>query len=159
MLVNIIRLYFIHITAIAAGILSSYFPGMDIIVAFLYLLIIGIEAQRAYKLAWRKRIAAALFWQAPGLFLAFILITAYDFMGVYEYAIFMMQFWLTPLLGLISMAGIYFYLDKPIYYYLLIYLPFISSLYYIAMASFLFLKKDSKPAGRVALNTRRDRMD
>lgn len=158
MLVNIIRLYFIHITAIAAGILSSYFSGLDIIVAFLYVLIIGIEARRAYQLSRRKQILTALIWQAPGLFLAFILITSNNFLGVYEYAIFIIQFWLTPLLGLISLAGVYLYLDKPLYYYLLIYLPLICSLYYIGMASFVYPKArtDFNKPSRISLIKRKD---
>ncbi|NLO21139.1 MAG: hypothetical protein GX119_03975 [Syntrophomonadaceae bacterium] len=158
MLVNLIRLYFIHITAVAAGILSSYFPGMDIIVALLYLLIIGMEARRAYKLPWWKQGMTALIWQAPGLFFALILITTFDFMGVYEYAIFIIQFWLTPLLGLVSLSGVYLYLDKPIYYYLLICLPFISSLYYLGIASVLYTRASTDFAkhGRISLITRRD---
>lgn len=158
MLVNLLRLFFIHITAIAAGVLSSYFPGMDIIVALLYLLIIGMEARRACDLPWWKRSITALIWQAPGLFFAVVLITSFNVMGVYEYAIFIIQFWFTPLLGLVSLAGLYFYLDKPIYYYLLILLPFISSLYYLGIASLIGarVRPDFTQPGRISLITRRD---
>jgi signal transduction histidine kinase len=138
--VNLSRLYFIHITAIAAGILSTYFPGMDILVALLYLLLIGFEARRAYQLPRWKQSLTALIWQAPGILWALILITSFNLMGVYEYAIFLLQFWFTPLLGVISLSGWYFYFDKPIYYYLLIYLPFISFLYYLGIASFMYPK-------------------
>ena len=138
--VNLSRLYFIHITAIAAGILSTYFPGMDILVALLYLLLIGFEARRAYQLPRWKQSLTALIWQAPGILWALILITSFNLMGVYEYAIFLLQFWFTPLLGVISLSGWYFYFDKPIYYYLLIYLPFISFLYYLGIDSFMYPK-------------------
>jgi hypothetical protein len=140
--VNLSRLYFIHITAIAAGILSTYFPGMDILVALLYLLLIGFEARRAYQLPRWKQSLTALIWQAPGILWALILITSFNLMGVYEYAIFLLQFWFTPLLGVISLSGWYFYFDKPIYYYLLIYLPFISFLYYLGPAILILIWYD-----------------
>jgi hypothetical protein len=76
--VNLSRLYFIHITAIAAGILSTYFPGMDILVALLYLLLIGFEARRAYQLPRWKQSLTALIWQAPGILWALILITSFN---------------------------------------------------------------------------------
>ncbi|KUG03057.1 hypothetical protein ASZ90_019600 [hydrocarbon metagenome] len=145
MLVNAGRLYFIHLSAFAAGILSIYFPGMDILVALIYLLVIALEARRAYELPLIQKIATGFIWQAPGLFFALLLVSSYDFMGLYEYAIFMLQFWFTPLLGLLSLAGINFYFDKPLYYYLLIYLPIISCVYYIGIASISF---PGDPRGR-----------
>ncbi len=135
MLVNAVRLYFIHLSAFAAGILSSYFPGLDIMVAIIYLVVIALEARRAYELPLIQKIVTASIWQAPSLFFAVLCISSFNFLGLYEYAIFMLQFWFTPLLGLLSLAGINYYFDKPLYYYLLVYLPFISCIYYIGIAS------------------------
>ncbi len=140
MLANVIRLYFIHISAFGAGVLSIYFPGLDIIVSIIYLLVIALEAHRAYELPLNKKIIIVLIWQAPAIFFAGICISRLNFMGLYEYAIFMLQFWYTPLVGLLSLAGITVYSDKPLYYYLLIYLPFISCFYYTALASINFRK-------------------
>ncbi len=135
MLANILRLYFIHISAFGAGILSIYFPGLDIMVAVIYLLVIALESRRATRLPFIKKIMTALVWQAPGIFFAAVLLSSFNFMGLYEYAIFMLHFWFTPLLGLLSLAGISFYFDKPLYYYILVYLPFITCVYYIGIAS------------------------
>ncbi len=135
MLANVLRLYFIHISAFGAGILSIYFPGLDILVSFIYLLVVALEARRAYELSQLQKIIIVLIWQAPAIFWAAICITAFDFMGLYEYAIFILEFWYTPLVGLLSLAGISIYSGKPLYYYILIYLPFISCIYYIGIAS------------------------
>ncbi len=140
MLANVLRLYVINISAFGAGVLSIYFPGLDIIVSFIYLLVIAMEARRAYELPLNQKIITVLIWQAPAIFFAGICITAYNFMGLYEYAIFMLQFWYTPLVGLLSLAGITVYSDKPLYYYLLIYLPFISCFYYTVLASINYRK-------------------
>jgi hypothetical protein len=134
MLVNTIRLYIIHVSAIAAGILGSYYSGLDIMTALVYLLIIAWEARRAGSISFRNNIITACVWQAPGIFFAVLCISSFDPMGLYEYAIFILQFWFTPLLGLLSLAGINSYFDKPLYYYLLICLPFISVLYYLGAA-------------------------
>ncbi len=140
MLVNVLRLYFIHISAFAAGVLSIYFPGLDIVVALIYLLVIALEACRAYELSLKKKIAIALIWQAPALFWAGIHISTFNFIELYEYAIFILEFWYTPLVGLLSLTGISIYSARPLYYYLLIYLPLISCCYYIALASINYQK-------------------
>jgi len=134
MLSAILRLYLIQISAALAAALSLYYPGLDIVISVLFLLIIAVEGQR-YDLSIKHVIYTALIWQAPAILYALIIVNNINIPGISEYAIFILEFWFTPLVGILSLANFTVDSGRPLYYYLLVYLPFIISLYYIMCAS------------------------
>jgi hypothetical protein len=123
-------LYFIHFFAFFAVWFSTYFPGWDIALSVLYLAIIGIESKNSRDLSWGCRVISAIIWQAPAIALCVIIITGLSAGGLSNYAIFLLQFWHTPLLPLVSLFPGTLYAGKPVYYYILLGLSFFMVLYY-----------------------------
>lgn len=114
-----LRLLWIHVFAWGAVWLTSYWTGLEYLAAGLYLFIIGLEANSLSSLKWPKRLFTALAWQIPGYILAVIQLTGWNPGGIYYYAIFLLEFWMTPILpwlALLPPSG----LAYPSYYYGLI---------------------------------------
>lgn len=114
-----LRLLWIHTFAWGAVWLMSYWAGWEYLAAGLYLLVIGLEARNLWDLPWEKRFISALVWQIPGYAMAIILLTGWNPGGIYDYAIFLLEFWMTPImpwLVLLPPSG----LEFPCYYYGLI---------------------------------------
>ncbi|NLN86865.1 MAG: hypothetical protein GX133_04575 [Syntrophomonadaceae bacterium] len=137
------RAYIIHISAIIAIGLAMYFPGLDIVLALVYLYLVYKEA--GY---WRQSLnragmaSVALLWQAPGYLLGgAILLTAESISQFSYYYIFMLELWGTPLLPLFSLLPAWTLLDRPLYYYLLFMLVPCLSLHYYYPA---LIKKKTK---------------
>lgn len=127
---RIIRLYIIHIFACIAIAESIYFPGLDVALAFLYLIVIGVEAFLYSQASWCRNTLAALVWQLPGLILSLISIAPAGAWGTANYGFFVLEFWYTPLVPVLSCLWGFAVQGKPLYYYLLLAAPLIMLLYY-----------------------------
>lgn len=119
---------FIHLAAILAAGLSIYYPGLDIFMAVLYLVVVAAEAINFSRFSTRDKVFVAFLWQAPAWF--FMLAALWQVSGLASYAIFILQLWYTPLVGLLSLPGLPVLAERPLYYYLTLFMPFIMSCYY-----------------------------
>lgn len=123
-----VRLLWIHGFAGAAVWLSSYWAGLEYVVALLYLLVLGSEARAMQDGKVGKRLLVSLAWQLPGFLMAFILLTGWNPLQPYDYAIFILGFWMTPILPWLALLPSSD-LAYPSYYYGLIISPFLLSLW------------------------------
>lgn len=115
---SLVRLYIIHITAILAVASSMYFPGLDLLLAVLYLVILRREAN--YNQSWLGRTLIGIGWQLPGLLFSFLAALSFKFSeSITYYSIFMLELWHTPVLPVISLFPAYRIFARPLYYYLL----------------------------------------
>lgn len=126
------RLYFIHIFAWLAIWLAGYYPGLDILMAAAYLLVISAQIRSLHKDS--KYAAAKVFfiWQAPGIIFSLISLLPWLWWGIKEYAFFLLMFWYTPVIPLLSLLQ-WVVAGYPLYYYLLLALPLIYGLLFIAL--------------------------
>lgn len=94
-----------------------YYPGLDIALSLLYLLIILGEA--SYKrFSFLQQNLIGIVWQLPALFLSLTVLLGLDRATDFSYYfIFMLQLWHTPVLPLITLLPDFIHLDKPFYYY------------------------------------------
>ncbi|MGI6469151.1 MAG: hypothetical protein GXZ09_06795 [Syntrophomonadaceae bacterium] len=121
-----LRLLWIHVFAWFTVWLFSYWAGMEYIAAVLYLIIISREALSLQGCQLGQRIMAALLWQLPAYLMTVILLTGWNPGQIYNYAIFILSFWMTPLLPWLSLFKSSS-LAYPAYYYgLLISAPILS---------------------------------
>ena len=134
----ILRLYFIHICAFLAVGLSTYYPPWDILLAFLYLLVVGIEARKLEPYASGSRRAVILAWQGPGILLFLFIISHTTVWDLSNYAFFVMLFWYTPLMPVLSLLPGIAWRGWPLYYYLLLALPFIMTAYHYFLSNFQY---------------------
>lgn len=113
-----------------------YFPGLDIMLALVYIYLVWKEGSYGRQRLSRAEVAIlAVLWQLPGYFLAgSILLPLASASQFSYYFIFMLELWDTPLLPLISMLPAWTLLDRPLYYYLMFFLVPALSLYYYAPA-------------------------
>jgi len=132
-LLAVFRIYFLHLTAILAVWLGMYFPGLDIILAILYLVFLWQEGRYSLRLLNNpeKVILVAGIWQTPGLILAVSVLTGLDTLAEFAYYfVFMLELWLTPVLPLISAIPTFTIFDKPFYYYcFFILVPLLAAVY------------------------------
>lgn len=131
----IARLYFIHIFAFLAVGLSTYYPPGDILLALLYLLVIGVEARSLRSFSVRNRWAVILAWQGPGILLLLLVISHTSIWDLSNYAFFTMLFWYTPLIPFLSLLPGSFWRGWPIYYYCLLSLPLIMMVYHYVLSN------------------------
>lgn len=120
------RLLWIHGFAGLAVWLAGYWAGLEYVVAFLYLLVLGNEARTIKGRRPSVRLLAALTWQLPAFLMVFSLITGLNPLKPYDYTIFVLGFWLAPVLPWLALLppGDLAY---PSYYYGLIVSPFLLS--------------------------------
>jgi hypothetical protein len=134
-LVVILRIYFLHTFAILAVWLGMYFPGLDIMLSILYLILLREEGKHGAQLLCdnKKQGLVALLWQLPGFFLGTSVLLEFDRLTDFAYYfIFMLELWETPILPLLSLLPTGTITDKPIYYYcLFVMVPVLSILYYL----------------------------
>lgn len=96
-----------------------YFPGLDLLLAALYLFLLWREAKNS-GLHPLKQAAAGALWQLPGLFLAgSVLLNLDQGTDFSYYYVFMLQLWHTPILPVINLIPVYHLKNMPLYYYLL----------------------------------------
>lgn len=131
---RILRLYCIHIFACLAIALSMYFPGLDLALAIIYLISIGIEAGLNHSCTRVRVLVIILIWQLPGLILSLTSIAPAGMWGQANYAFFILEFWYTPLVPLLSCLSGWVIQGKPLYYYLLLGAPIIIGGYYYLLA-------------------------
>lgn len=130
MAAKIVRLYCIHFFALIAVAISIYYPGLDIALAILYILIIGKEAAEYDSSTGKNIIITALSLHLPGFILVIINLAGVSFMDLSSYALFILQYWYIPLIPLISLTIHATVGGIPLYNYILIFLPILMSLYY-----------------------------
>lgn len=112
-----LRLYVIQLSAILAVWLAMYYPGLDIVLALLYLVIILREAYYS-KNAFLQQSLTGIIWQLPACFLSLTVLLGFDQSTDFSYYyIFMLQLWHTPVLPLFTLLPDFIQLDKPLYYY------------------------------------------
>lgn len=116
--------------------LAMYFPGLDLILVFIYLYLVWKEGMYCRQRCSRTGVAAvAVLWQLPGYFLAGSILLSLDAVSQFAYYfIFILELWDTPLLPLISLLPAWTWLDRPFYYYLLFVIPPLMSFYYYSPA-------------------------
>ncbi len=120
-----LRLLSIHIFAILAVWLSMYFPGLDIFLSFIYLIIISREI---YDLRWEPLLIkgiAGLLWLSLPLILSLI-----TYFKIISEGIFLLIFWYTPILPIISIKAYVFSNGVPLYYYILLVSPLVFTVYF-----------------------------
>lgn len=132
---RVIRLYSIQLFAGIAVALAIYFPGLDLVLALLFCLVIGAEALMYKGNSWRSILVTVLAWQLPGLLLSLQSIAPAGMWGEANYGFFVLQFWYTPLVPLLSCLAGYVIQGKPIYYYVLLGAPLLLGLYYCLAAA------------------------
>lgn len=130
----VIRLYLLQISAFLAIWFSTYYPGLDILLAFVYLIIIRIEAGLVKGYPRRKILRLALIWQGPAAFLGLLVMGDFYVKALGENAIFLLEFWSTPLLPLLTPLTGFNYFNHPLYYYMLPAMPWLTGIYYYAMS-------------------------
>lgn len=103
--------------AILAVWLGMYYPGLDILLAGLFLWVIWKEAgEKSFSLLQQSLVAIT--WQLPALFLSLSVLLGLDKNTDFSYYfIFMLQLWHTPLLPLTTVLPDLLQLDRPFYYY------------------------------------------
>ncbi len=125
------RLLIIHFFAILAVWLSTYLVGLDILMSLLYIVVISIEI---YNLRYENK---KVKWLSGILWLALpLLLSVLTIFKLYNLAIFLLVFWFTPIIPLISLKTSFF-ANYPFYYYVLVSLPFILILYFYLLANLL----------------------
>lgn len=133
MLKALARLYLLQISAFLAIWFSTYFPGLDYLLTVVYLIIVSIEANRLKGFARSQILLITIIWQGPAALLSILVIANLYFYALSDNAIFLLEFWSTPILPLLTSLGYFNYLNKPLYYYMLLAMPCLLGLYYYTM--------------------------
>lgn len=127
---NIVRLYSIHIFAFLAVWLSMFFPGLDILLSIMYLLIVGYTG-RTTQVNCLQKFAVIVCWQGPGAIMSILISLKMVWLDLSNYSYFIMEFWYTPVIPLLSLVTAKMPNGYPLYYYLLLFMPIILSLYFL----------------------------
>lgn len=131
---NIRQLYSVHIFAFLAVWLSMFFPGLDILLSIIYLLIVGYIS-RMPQSSCMQRVTVAACWQGPGIILSVLIHSHIAWLDISNYCYFIMEFWYTPVIPLLSLITLKMPNGYPLYYYLLLFMPLIMSLYFFLCTS------------------------
>jgi hypothetical protein len=124
----------IQLTAILAVWLGMYYPGLDIVLAFFYLLIIWKEAS-SESVSFIRQFLIGFVWQVPAMFLSLTLLLGLDQSTDFSYYyIFILQLWHTPLLPLTTLLPNLIYMERPFYYYeLFLFAPLLWIIYLLPL--------------------------
>lgn len=146
----VFRIYALHLCAILAIWLGMYYPGVDIILAAIYLILLWKEGQYSWQLQHSPlRLAlVAILWQLPGFILAGSILSGLG--GQTEFAyyfVFILELWQTPVLPLISLLPVWTVHDMPVYYALLFVMVPVLALYY-CMPALIRGSADNRASGR-----------
>jgi len=109
--------------------LGTYYPGLDIFLSFSYLFLIATEARVVRKKTRATKALASFYWQLPGFILSIT-----SLMDLETYSLFILQFWHTPVMPLLSFLTIPTSAGKSLYYYCLLLMSLLLSLFYYAFA-------------------------
>ncbi|MGI5921785.1 MAG: hypothetical protein ACOX6I_08630 [Syntrophomonadaceae bacterium] len=119
--------------------LGTYFSPLDMLLTLLFFLVIAVET-RSQVAVGAKPVRTAMVWQAPGLVLSIAILSGWwQYVGAGQYFIFLLEFWSTPVLPLISILAQPF-LPYPSYYYMLLSTPFFLSLFYLILTALVFTR-------------------
>lgn len=129
------RLYLIQIFAFGAVSLSTYFPGLDLLLALLYIIVLIAEGRLHSEMTAAQSFCAVFLWQGPALFMSVYVLAELSFANLDDYAIFALQFWTAPLLPWWSLLNAPTPGSYPLYYYYVLASPLLFSIVYLA-ASF-----------------------
>ncbi len=140
----VVRLFLIHILGCIAVALGMYYPGVDLALSLLYMGIIIREVISSQIDLPRRRTLAVTIWQSPALILSFASIATIRGWGQANYAFFMLEFFYTPFLPLLSLLARISVANMPLYYYVLLGLPFLIILFYGLLLN-LITKDLTKP--------------
>ncbi|MDI9479744.1 MAG: hypothetical protein ACOXZ6_12065 [Syntrophomonadaceae bacterium] len=136
----ILRLYSIHIFAWLAIWLAMFWPGVDLILSIIYLVIVAAEfrswGRHSKGLGW----GSFFIWQAPGFVFALASLTPWSWWGLKEYAFFLLEFWYTPVVPLLSLLN-WAIAGYPLYYYALLATPLLFAIFFMVIV----LSKKSAP--------------
>lgn len=124
----VIRLLGIHIFAVLAIWLSTYLPGLDILLSLVYLAVINMEIRSLEKETIITKGIAALLWLGIPAYLS--IITSFRLSDI---GIFLLEFWFTPILPILSLKPYVFDSGRPFYYYALIWLPVVMAVHFFLL--------------------------
>ena len=130
MLKAVTRLYLLQTSAFLAVWFSTYFPGLDLLLAVVYLIIVSVEANRLKGFTRSQILLITVIWQGPAAILSILVMGNFYFYALSDNALFLLEFWSTPILPLLTPLGYVNYFNKPLYYYILIAMPCLLALYY-----------------------------
>ncbi|HWP97124.1 MAG TPA: hypothetical protein VN426_09755 [Syntrophomonadaceae bacterium] len=133
-LTAVLRLYCLQIFAFLAISLSTYFPGWDLILSGVYLVVLTVESRLHSGLGLREKFLVLMAWQGGALFLAFYVWQGWTFWGLCDYGIFALQFWSAPLLPWWALIHIPLSSRFPCYYYLVLITPLLLSVWYFLIS-------------------------
>lgn len=128
MMSAVARLLAIHIFAVLAIWLSTYIVGLDIILSLVYLVVISMEIRDLRKESVITKRIAALLWL--GIPITLSIMTDFNLNSL---AIFILEFWFTPILPILSLKPYVFASGRPLYYYILIYLPVVMAIHFFLL--------------------------
>lgn len=128
MMLAVSRLLGIHFFAALAIWLSTYIVGLDILLSLVYLVVISMEISSLRKEPVVTKSIAGLLWLGIPIILS--IMTGFKLSSL---AIFILEFWFTPILPILSLKPYVFASGRPLYYYILIYLPFIMVFHFILL--------------------------
>jgi len=130
----VLRLYLLQIFAFLAIWLGSYYPGLDTLLVLLYLILLSMEARLSCKYNRSKKLLIILYWQGPAVLLSLIIAGDFYIKILSQNAIFMLEFWSTPLLPLIVPFAEINYPNRPLYYFVILASPVIVGIYYYILS-------------------------
>lgn len=129
----LLRIYVLHFSAILAVWLAMYYPGLDILLAIIYLILLWEEGKNTWQLQPKllRQALVACLWQLPGFFLAGSILLGLDRLTEFAYYfVFILELWHTPVLPLISLLPVWTARGLPVYYGLLFAMVPVLTLYY-----------------------------
>lgn len=126
------RLYFIQIFAFSAVSLSTFFPGLDLLLSLLYIVVLIFEGRNHSEMTIYQKSSVFFLWQGPAMFMSIYVLGDLTFANLDDYAIFALQFWTAPLLPWWSLLNVPTPGSYPLYYYYVLASPLLFSIIYLA---------------------------
>ncbi|NLB89292.1 MAG: hypothetical protein GX790_08730 [Syntrophomonadaceae bacterium] len=123
-----IRLLIIHVFAALAIWLCTYIAGLDIILSLVYLVVISMEISSIKNESLLTKGVTALLWLGIPTLLS--IITSFRLSNI---GIFILEFWFTPILPILSLKPYVFESGRPLYYYALIWLPVLMAVHFFLL--------------------------
>ncbi|MEQ8175115.1 MAG: hypothetical protein ABRQ26_08605 [Syntrophomonadaceae bacterium] len=126
------RLYLIQIFAFCAVSLGTFFPGLDLLLSLLYIIVLIAEGRLNSGITPYQKSWVVFLWQGPALFMSIYVLAEFTFANLDDYAIFALQFWTAPLLPWWSLLNAPTPGSYPLYYYYVLASPLLFSIVYLA---------------------------
>lgn len=130
------RLYLIQVFAFCAVSLSTFYPGIDLVLSLIYIVVLIAEGRLHSKISIFQKSLIVLSWQGPALFMSFYVVTGLTFANLDDYAIFTLQFWTAPLLPWWSLLNAPLQGSYPLYYYYVLASPLLFAVVFLAAGAF-----------------------